>query len=415
MNSRLHCARIALFLCGCAAFLNLYATQSILQEFALGFEVSVRQASWSITVTTLGVAITAPFVSRLTGRFEQRSVIVGAALLLALPALLAAYAGSFAELLVWRFAEGMLIPVVFATSVAYIGERWSGGSVTEVTSLYVAGTVLGGFAGRFVTGVVTEYAGWREAFELLAGVTLLIGLAILFLLPPNPRKEPAHVTSRQLAVRELYSKPLLAAYGVGFCVLFSQVATFTYAGLYLSQAPFELGTAALGAIYAVFLLALVVIPIAGRLSQSRPQSQLLVAAALLGVTGSALTLLPSLWLIVLGLALSSTGVFLAQAAANSFTTATARHNKAGAVGLYLTCYYLGGSFGAIVPAMIWSHFGWLGCVVLIIGFQLLSLLIAVTAWKPEKIVTPVTRDPDGPGSTGPTAQLDSSSDKEYVR
>ncbi|OLY74031.1 hypothetical protein AU074_28585 [Pseudomonas sp. ATCC PTA-122608] len=378
MKPRLHCARLALFLCGCAAFLNLYATQSILQTLAANFEVSAKAAGWSITVTTLAVALTAPFVSRLTGRFEQRTVISVAALLLALPALMTAYASSFAELLVWRFIEGMLIPVVFATSVAYIGDRWRGGTVTEVTSLYVAGTVLGGFAGRFVSGVMTEYVGWREAFELLAVLSLMVGGFIQFLLPDNPPRvaQPATTWS------DVLSTPLLAAYAVGFCVLFSQVATFTYAGLYLSQAPFDLGPAALGTLYLVFLLALVVIPIAGRLSKSRPQSELLTAAAALGVCGSALTLLPSLWCIVLGLALSSTGVFLAQAAASAFTTATARHNKAGAVGLYLTCYYLGGSFGAIAPALIWGRWGWTGCVALIIGFQLLSLVIALAGWKP---------------------------------
>ncbi|UVH50182.1 MFS transporter [Pseudomonas sp. CBSPBW29] len=378
MKPRLHCARLALFLCGCAAFLNLYATQSILQTLAANFEVSAKAAGWSITVTTLAVALTAPFVSRLTGRFEQRTVISAAALLLALPALMTAYASSFAELLVWRFIEGMLIPVVFATSVAYIGDRWRGGTVTEVTSLYVAGTVLGGFAGRFVTGVMTEYVGWREAFELLAVLSLMVGGFIQFLLPDNPPRVARPATTWS----DVLGTPLLAAYAVGFCVLFSQVATFTYAGLYLSQAPFDLGPAALGTIYMVFLLALVVIPIAGRLSRSRPQSELLTAAAVLGVCGSGLTLLPSLWCIVLGLALSSTGVFLAQAAASAFTTATARHNKAGAVGLYLTCYYLGGSFGAIVPALIWGRWGWTGCVALIIGFQLLSLLIALTGWKP---------------------------------
>lgn len=378
MKPRLHCARLALFLCGCAAFLNLYATQSILQTFATRFQVSAKAAGWSITVTTLAVALTAPFVSRLTGRFEQRTVISVAALLLAVPALMTAYATSFAELLVWRFIEGMLIPVVFATSVAYIGDRWRGGTVTEVTSLYVAGTVLGGFAGRFVTGVMTEYVGWREAFELLAVLSLMVGGFIQFLLPDNPPRvaRPSTTWSAVLGT------PLLAAYAVGFCVLFSQVATFTYAGLYLSQAPFDLGPAALGSIYMVFLLALVVIPVAGRLSKSRPQSELLTAAAALGVCGSALTLLPSLWCIVLGLAFSSTGVFLAQAAASAFTTATARHNKTGAVGLYLTCYYLGGSFGAIVPALIWGRWGWVGCVALIIGFQLLSLLIALVGWKP---------------------------------
>lgn len=395
MNSRLHSARVALFLCGCAAFLNLYSTQSILQEFALSFQVSARQAGWSITVTTLAVALTAPFISRLTGRFEQRSVIVVAALLLAVPALLTAHAGSFAELLVWRFVEGMLIPVVFATSVAYIGDRWSGGTVTEITSLYVSGTVLGGFAGRFVSGIMTEYVGWREAFELLTLMSVLVGVAIHLLLPANPVRVAKASALHLQGFRELCCKPLLAAYGVGFCVLFSQVATFTYAGLYLSQAPFNLGAAALGTIYAVFLLALVVIPIAGRLSKSRPQAELLTGAVVLGVCGSILTLLPSLWLIVLGLALSSTGVFLAQASANAFITATTRHNKGGAVGLYLTGYYLGGSFGAVVPAMIWSRWGWQGCVVLIIGFQLLSLLIALTGWKPLKPDTPVARGRTG--------------------
>lgn len=387
MNPHLHCARLALFLCGCAAFLNLYATQSILQVFAAQFDISARAAGWSITVTTLAVAMTAPFVSRLTRRFEQRTVISVAALLLAGPALMIAYADSFAEVLVWRFIEGMLIPVVFATSVAYIGDRWSGATVTEVTSLYVAGTVLGGFAGRFVAAVVTEYVGWREAFEWLAVLSLMVGGFIQFLLPANrPRVKQA-----KAVLSGVWRKPLLAAYAVGFCVLFSQVASFTYAGLYLGRPPFNLGPAALGTLYMVFLLALIVIPIAGRLSKARPHAELLSVAAVLGVSGSALTLAPSLWCIVVGLALSSTGVFLAQAAANAFTTATAGDNKAGAVGVYLTCYYLGGSCGAIVPALIWERWGWAGCVVLIIGFQLLTLLIAVTGWKPlepEPIPTP---------------------------
>lgn len=380
MKPRLHGARLALFLCGCAAFLNLYATQSILTTFAEQFHISARAAGWSITVTTLAVAVTAPFVGRLTGRFQQRTVIAVTALLLAVPALMTAYAGSFVEVLVWRFVEGMLIPVVFATSVAYIGDRWHGATVTEVTSLYVAGTVLGGFAGRFVTGVMTEYVGWREAFELLAVLSLMVGGFIQFLLPDNPPR----VAPVKAASSGVFRKPLVAAYAVGFCVLFSQVAAFTYAGLYLGLPPFNLGPAALGTLYMVFLLALIVIPIAGRLSKARPHAELLAVAAVLGISGSALTLAPSLGCIVAGLALSSTGVFLAQAAANAFISATAQANKAGAVGVYLTCYYLGGSCGAIVPALMWERWGWAGCVALIIGFQLLTLLIALTGWKPLK-------------------------------
>ncbi|KIH84141.1 MFS transporter [Pseudomonas batumici] len=404
--------RVALFLGGCAAFLNLYATQGLLNELAGAFDVSARQAGWSITVTTLAVAITAPFVGRLTAGAAQHRVIAVAAMLLALPAVLAAWAGGFSEFLLWRSVQGMLIPVVFATSVAYIGVRWSGGAVTEATSVYVAGTVLGGFCSRFLTGLVTEYADWRLALTLLAGLSLVMGAAIMLLLPRNPGAPVQASVGRAATAGELWSRPLLAAYAVGFCVLFAQVATFTYAGLHLSLAPFSLGSGALGAIYAVFLLALVVIPIAGRLSKARPPGELVKVAAWLGVTGSVLTLSPALWLIVLGLALSSTGVFLAQAAANAFTTSHARHNKASAVGLYLTSYYLGGSFGAWVPGALWDHWGWPGCVALIVVFQLLSLLVAWTSWKPAPL----------PGRPLPAIAaiaslntLDSSSNKEKVR
>ena len=54
----------------------------------------------------------------------------------------------------------------------------------------------------------------------------------------------------------------------------------------------------------VFLMALIVIPIADSLSKARPHAELLSVAAVVGVCGSALTLLPSLWCIVVGLALN---------------------------------------------------------------------------------------------------------------
>ena len=407
MSLRLFCPRVALFLAGCAAFINLYATQGLLNQLAAAFDVSARQASWSITVTTLAVAIAALFVGRLTARAEQHRVIALAASLLALPALLAAWAGSFGEFLLWRAVQGLLIPVVFATSIAYIGVRWRDGAVTEVTSVYVAGTVLGGFCGRFLTGWVTEFADWRLALAVLAGLSLLLGLTIAWFLPRNPSPGLQTPAGRQGMRAERFSKPLLATYVVGFCVLFAQIATFTYVGLHLSRAPFSLSTGALGAIYSVFLLALVVVPIAGRLGKARPRSELITAAACLGITGSLLTLTSSLWLIIAGLALSSTGVFLAQAAANAFVTAHARLDKAGAVGLYLTSYYLGGSFGAFVPGTLWELGGWPACIALIMVFQILPLLVIRRGWKIP--VLPVMA-----GAPALKA-LESTSNKENVR
>ncbi|MCJ7959577.1 MAG: hypothetical protein MUW57_24250 [Pseudomonas sp.] len=79
-------------------FVNLYATQGLLAELVATFHISTLQASGNIIATNLAIAITAPFVGRLTAR---ASVTV-AAIWQALPAVMAACSGSFTELLLWR-------------------------------------------------------------------------------------------------------------------------------------------------------------------------------------------------------------------------------------------------------------------------------------------------------------------------
>ena len=75
MNSSQSFPRLALFLCGCAAFLNLYTTQGIFDELAASFHISAHQSNWSITAATLAVALAAPFVGRLSGGRERSRVI----------------------------------------------------------------------------------------------------------------------------------------------------------------------------------------------------------------------------------------------------------------------------------------------------------------------------------------------------
>ncbi|PXW28571.1 MFS transporter [Paraburkholderia caballeronis] len=380
-------------LAGCAAFLSLYASQGVLRELADDFRVNAERAGLTIAATTLAVALVAPFVGRLTRGYARPRVIAWSSMLLAAPMALSAHASSFAALLLWRFASGVLIPVVFASTVAFIGERWEPRRITEVTSLYVTGTVVGGFAGRFIAALVTAYADWHRAFEALAAASLLVGLVIRVLLADGQPHEAhdaheardAAVDRREAggggAAASLFGGPLVAAYAVGFCVLFAQVASFTYASLYLGRPPFSLGPAALGSIYAVFLLALVVTPVAGRVARSRPQSQLLLAASLLGALGSLVTLSHSLAMVLAGLALSSSGVFVAQAAATSFVTSSSGAAKATAIGIYLSCYYLGGSLGAIVPGAVWARFGWPGCVALVVLVQCACPVVAHWGWR----------------------------------
>ena len=101
----------------------------------------------------------------------------------------------------------------------------------------------------------------------------------------------------------------------------------------------------------------------------------------LGAAGALLTLAPWLPAIVAGLALCSTGVFLAQAATSSYIGAVTTRDRALAVGLYLTFYYAGGSVGSAAPSTLWSRGGWPACVALIVFVQCVGVAMALTQWS----------------------------------
>jgi MFS transporter, YNFM family, putative membrane transport protein len=95
------------------------------------------------------------------------------------------------------------------------------------------------------------------------------------------------------------------------------------------------------------------------------------AAALL------LTLLPSLFAIVAGLALAAAFGFVCQACSTSYVALTARQARSSAVGLYVTFYYLGGSVGGIVAGFAWVLGGWPGCVA--VALTVLALVASLVA------------------------------------
>jgi MFS family permease len=86
-------------------------------------------------------------------------------------------------------------------------------------------------------------------------------------------------------------------------------------------------------------------------------------------------------MIVVGLALCATGVFIAQATTSSYIGAVTERDRALAVGLYSTFYYGGGSVGGALPAIFWNRGGWPACVALVVVVQMTGAAIAFTQWR----------------------------------
>ena len=264
-RSTISTRQVAVGLAGFCAFINLYSPQSILPLLSREFGASAAEISSIITVSTLAVAVTAPFTGTVADVLGRKRVIVAAMFLLVIPTLMVGMATSLSELIFWRAAQGLMLPPIFAVTIAYIGDEWPTHEATTAAGIYSSGSSLGGFSGRLVTGLLADLIGWRAGFDALALIAFAGAIAVAFLLPPERkfvRSEGLLASGRQM-LAHFKNRQLLATYAVGFGVLFNFICTFTYISFYLAAAPYNLSASWLGAIFVVYLTGSVLTPLAG--------------------------------------------------------------------------------------------------------------------------------------------------------
>lgn len=378
--------RLAIVLAGYCAFLNLYAPQAVLPVLARQFGASAGAISAVMTASSFAIALSAPFTGAVADVLGRKRVISAALIALTLPMALVATATSVNEIVLWRFLQGLLLPPIFAVTVAYIGDEWPAAEVAGVAGLYVAGSSLGGFSGRFVSGVLTDMIGWRAAFASLAGLSLLGGIAVARLLEPERRfvRSAGLGASLRQIVRHLRDPRLLAFSAVGFGVLFNFLAIFTYVSFHLAAPPYRLTPSMLGAIFVTYLAGTATAPLVGHAVGRVGRRNFILAVMALWAVGLLLLLVPSLAAIIVGLTLCAMCGMVCQAVSTSAVAATAQVGRSAAVGLYVTSFYMGGSVGAFLPGLTWQRYGWPSAVGMAIAMLSLMGLVVAFGWTKDR-------------------------------
>jgi predicted MFS family arabinose efflux permease len=377
---------VATMLAGMCTFLNIYCTQPLLPLLRETFHASELEVSLTVSATILATALAAPFIGMIAERRGRKKVIVPSLFLLTIPTALAATSTSLGALIFWRFTQGLFVPGIIAVMLAYVNEEWAGRGVGRAMSSYVTGTVIGGFLGRFIAGVIATHWQWRFTFLVLAALNLIGALVVRAWLPLAKNFVRAEHLQQVLdhAREHLRNPRLLANFGMGATALFALVGCFTYTNFYLAAAPFHLNSAQLGSIFFVYLLGVVITPQAGRFLDHFGFRHTTVLYCAMMIAGLLFTLVKSLPIIIVGLAIFSSGVFVAQAAATVEMGAIAGRARSSAAGLYVAVYYLGGSVGATLTGLFWRWQGWPGCVAVLGGVSLLSLWLARICSRPRE-------------------------------
>lgn len=369
---------LALFFASVAVFADLYITQPILPLLSQGFGVTAPTAALTVSVVVLMIALVSNAYGPLADAFGRKPVMVASCAALAVPTLLCAAAPTFPVLVLLRALQGLLMPGVAAVAVAYLGDEYAGAALGPAVGSYVAASVLGGLTGRVASGWIASHFSWRAPFLVFGALTLLAAAGMALHLPASPRGNARSVGSafREMA-GHLKNRRIVGGLVVGASIFFGFIAIFTYLPYYLTAPPFGLSTAKVSGVYLVYVSGIATSWLAGRAAGRLGRRAIMTVGFLVAGAAALGTLAGSVEAVVLALVGLCIGMFMVQGTAPAFVNATAREAKGGAGALYTTFYYLGATFGSILPGYAWQAWGWPGVVAACLAAFLTGLLAVV--------------------------------------
>lgn len=368
---------------GVASFAAMYCTQALLPALSASYRIGPAAAALTVSLTTGTLAVCIIPASILSERYGRITVMMTSGVASSVIGLMLPFSPTLGVLLVGRAAQGVALAGIPAVAMAFLAEEVHASSLGSAMGRYIAGTTVGGLAGRLVPSLVIEASNWRVALLVCSATTLAGTLALAVLVPRSQFFEPK-ATSVRASVRNLAShlrNPLLLKlFAVGFVLMGGFVTVYNYLGYRLTARPFGLAPSVVGLLFLLYLVGTWTSVAAGRLADRRGRPLVLGVALPVAVTGLLLTVPGALAAIVVGVGVFTGGFFAAHTAASGWVGAVARRDRAEASALYLFSYYLGGSVAGALGGLVYGFGGWPATVsfvgaLLVAGSCLAALLV----------------------------------------
>lgn len=370
----------ALFFGGFSTFAIMYSTQPLLPVFSQEFHITPSVASLSLSMTTIALAVSMLFVGSLSDVKGRKTLMIFSLLSASLLAVLTAFVPNFHVLLIFRVLQGIVLAGLPAVAMAYLSEEIESASLGIAMGLYISGNSVGGMSGRIIIGTLTDLFNWRVALGSIGVLSFLASLLFWYLLPESKNFEPRPFEVGKLLksmTNHLKDPALLCLFGISFFLMGSFVTLFNYIGYQLLAPPYLLSQTIVGWIFVVYIVGTFSSTWMGRLADKHGRRRILWAGLLIMASGAGLTLSTPLVIKILGIAIFTFGFFGSHSVASSWVGHEANHDKAQASSLYLFFYYAGSSIGGTAGGTLWSAFGWIGIIAVILGFLLLALLLSI--------------------------------------
>ncbi|EAR61436.1 MFS transporter [Neptuniibacter caesariensis] len=358
-------ATLALCLGSFMIFANLYVPQPLLPMLADEFAVTPLQASWSLTVTTLTLGLSLLLFGPLSDALGRTRLMVISMCGAVLCCFALSQVTEFNTLILLRAIQGICLAGLPAIAIAYMGDEFKKTAMLVAVGLYISGNTLGGIGGRLIGGFMGDLLGWQSAFAAMSLISLICLCLFVWLLPESNHFKPQRLQPAKMLSdigRHLRNPLLLLAYLFGGFNFFIFINQYSYVTFLLADEPYYLTASVLGMLFLTYLSGTLGSAVSGRFAHWLPQPLVMAFGVLFIMLGSLLTLVPSIWAIIMGLFINAFGFFVAHSTASSWVSHHAEGAKATASSIYLVFYYLGASSGGFYLDPFWQMAGWYGVI-----------------------------------------------------
>ncbi len=367
-----------------AVVANIYYAQPLEHTLAAQFHASTTAVGVLITLLQLGYALGLATLVPLGDLVERRRLLIVLLTACAAGLLVMAAAPTLgviaaAAVLVGMTSVAVQVIVPFAAHLAAEGQQG------KVVGTVMSGLLIGILISRTVSGLLAGMVGWRWVFGLAAAVTLgMAGLLWRELPEYRPSTRMSYPALLGSVLRLIRQEPVLRLRMVYGGLGFAAFSTFwSVSGFLLARAPYHWTETRIGLFALLGAAGAVAARFAGSLADRGHQRLSTAGFALL----AAASFLP-LWLgghsaiwLGAGVVLLDLGVQGLQITNQSVIYRLAPDARSRVNTAYMTCYFLFGTAGSGLAALVYARAGWPGVCILGASFPLLAVLL----WLVEQV------------------------------
>ncbi|MCX8084684.1 MAG: MFS transporter [Calditerrivibrio sp.] len=357
-------------------FSVLYSPQPLLPILMKEFGVDKSSAALVTTVTMLPLSLSPIIYGFVLEKFSAKKILAFAISLLALLELIIFFVYNFYLLILIRLIQGFLIPGVLTSLMTYISVSSEKSVLQRIMSFYIAATILGGFLGRFMSGLISKFFGWRYGF-LILGVSLIISIIALYYISDYSIQAKDKITFKK-AIDVLQNAIFSNTYILIFCTFFVFASMLNFIPFRLKEISEGVSEFVIGLSYSGYVMGIIVSLLSIRLIKWLKWESCVILVGL----GVYLLSIPFfaikdiLWIFV-AMFIFCTGMFTVHSIASGFLNRISGENKGIVNGLYVSFYYTGGVLGTFLPGYIYKYFGWVAFLLalsIIISIAILSAI-----------------------------------------